>query len=289
MDKLIQRFLLYLRAERNASPHTLRAYQHDLNAYLAFLRAKYPSLGLERSHRVVVRDYLSELLASHLQSASRLRAVAVLRAFYKFLLRQEMIRQSPFLSLPMPKREKKLPRFLSEEEMGKLLELTRTSARKQAPRDRAMLELLYSSGLRVQELCLLNVEDVDLWAGMARVFGKGSRERLLPVGLTAQKAIHAYLGTRRHGPLFLNRQGGRLTDRGARLIVAKWVRLAALRQRVSPHSFRHSFATHLLDRGCDLRTVQELLGHRSLATTQIYTHVSTERLRKVYEKAFPRA
>jgi integrase/recombinase XerC len=292
MDKWIQRFLLYLRAERNVSPHTVRAYRHDLAEYLRFLQAKYPRLTLERSHRLVVRDYLAQLHDQSYQRATVVRAVAVLRSFYKFLLREGTIPQTPFAGLPMPKREKKLPRFLSEEEMNRLLEIPARSSDGHARRDAALLELLYSSGLRIQELCQLNVEDMDLWGGMVRVMGKGSRERLVPVGTTALKRVHSYLESRsekRSGPLFLNRSGTRLSERGARLVVARWVGRAALQRRISPHAFRHSFATHLLDRGCDLRAVQEMLGHKSLVTTQAYTHVSAEHLRKVYQKAHPRA
>jgi len=285
---------LYLRAERSASVHTLRAYQHDLNAFSAFLKEKYPRLTMDRGHRLVVRDYLAHLHDQNLQRATILRAIAVLRAFYKFLVQEGITPQTPFSGLPMPKREKRLPRFLPEEEMTRLLELPMQSKRTSALRDGALLELLYSSGLRVQELCQLNAEDIDLWGGMVRVFGKGAKERMVPVGKTALERIHAYLETRRPqgqrgAPLFFNPRGGRLSDRGARLVVSRWVRRAALRQNISPHSFRHSFATHLLGRGCDLKAVQEMLGHRSLVTTQAYTHVSADHLKKVYEKAHPRA
>jgi tyrosine recombinase XerC len=294
MDPLIQRFILYLRAERNASTHTLRAYQHDLKAYNAFLSDKYPRLGFDRSHRLIIRDYLAHLHEENAKRPTVLRAVAVLRAFYKFLMQEGLTTQTPFAGLPMPKREKRLPRYLPEEEMSRLLEVPAKSRRASAARDAALLELLYSSGLRVQELCQLNAEDIDLWSGMVRVFGKGGKERMVPVGETALKRIHAYLSARppqgpRGSPLFLNPHGSRLSDRGARLVVAHWVREASVQQKVSPHSFRHSFATHLLGRGCDLKAVQEMLGHRNLATTQTYTHVTGEHLKKVYEKTHPRA
>jgi integrase/recombinase XerC len=294
MDRWIQRFLIYLRAERNASEHTLRAYQHDLQDYWAFLQKKYPGLTLERNHRLVVRDYLSELHGRILKRATVLRSIAVLRAFYKFMMREEAIPKTPFVALPMPKKEKRLPRFLPEDDMAKLLDLPMRLKEKNCLRDAALMELLYSSGIRVQELCDLNVEDVDLWTGLARVFGKGSRERLVPVGSSALKIVHAYIESRpeakkRGAALFLGTEGGRLTSRTARMIVSHWVKKAALHQKVSPHTFRHSFATHLLSRGCDLRSVQELLGHKNLATTQTYTHVTAEHLRKVYEQAHPRA
>ena len=294
MDKLAQRFILYLRAERNVSPHTIRAYNHDLSDFLQFTNTKYPHLSLERSHRLIIRDYLAHLHDRDVKRSTFLRAVAVLRAFYKFLIQEGLASQTPFAGLPMPKREIRLPRFLPEEDMNRLLDLPTQSRRPTAARDAALLELLYSSGLRIQELCQLNAEDIDLWGGMVRVFGKGSKERMVPVGEMALKKIHAYLEARppkgqRATPLFLNPRGGRLSDRGARLIVSRWVRKASIQQRVSPHSFRHSFATHLLGRGCDLKAVQEMLGHRNLVTTQAYTHVTADHLKKVYEKAHPRA
>jgi len=163
MDKWIQRFLFYLRAERNASPHTLRAYQHDLSGFLAFVQAKYPGLPVERNQRIVVRDYLSELHGRNIQRATISRAVAVLRAFYKYLMREEAVGQTPFIRLPMPKRPKFLPRFLTEEEMSRLLDLPVERPVPSSLRDGALLELLYSSGLRIQELCRLNIEDIDFW------------------------------------------------------------------------------------------------------------------------------
>jgi tyrosine recombinase XerC len=294
MDRLIQKFLLYIRAERGSSAHTLRAYQYELKQFLVFLQSKYPQLSFDRSHRLVVRDYLSTLHEKKLQRASILRAIAVLRSLYKYLQREEIIAQNPFIGIPMPKREKRLPKAIAEDEMKKLLETPLRLKHKFSLRDSALMELLYSSGLRIQELCQLNIEDIDLWGGMVRAFGKGSRERLVPVGASAQKMLHAYINSRlpasrRSGALFFNHKGARISERGARGIVAKWVFEAAIHRKVSPHVFRHSFATHLLSRGCDLKSVQEMLGHRNLATTQTYTHVTPEHLKKVYEQAHPRA
>jgi tyrosine recombinase XerC len=294
MEQLVQRFLLYLRAERNASVHTLRAYQHDLQEYLAFLQAKYPRLSPERNHRLVIRDYLANLHEKAIQRATILRAIAVLRAFYKFLIQEGIVEKTPFVGLTMPRREQRLPNFLPEDAMKTLLDLPSHSKHKWALRDAALLELLYSSGLRIHELCQLNAQDIDPWGNMVRVFGKGGKERMVPVGDVALNRVHAYLETRRYNtergaPLFVNPAGNRLSERGARLVVSRWVRRAAIRQKVSPHSFRHSFATHLLNRGCDLRSVQEMLGHKNLVTTQTYTHVTAEHLRQVYQKAHPRA
>lgn len=294
MDREIRQYLLYLRAERNASDHTLRAYQHELSAYLAFIRQTYPQLPFSRSHRVVVRDYVGRLHERGLARASIRRAVAVLRAFYKFLVREDLVDQSPFLGLRMPKADKKLPRFLSEEDMRQVLDGVGQETTPDAVRDAALMELLYSSGLRLHELTQLNVTDIDLWTGLVRVIGKGNRERLVPVGKAALSRIRAYVearpaGAQRKGPLFLSRSGARMGDRSVRQAVQRWVDRASVSRRISPHAFRHSFATHLLNRGCDLRAVQELLGHKSLATTQIYTHVTTDRLLDVYQKAHPRA
>lgn len=293
IDDWIPKFVLHLRVERNASPHTLRAYQHDLREFSKFIQTKYP-LGVGDNLRLVVREYLSKLHQHGFKRNALLRPIAVLRAFFKYLVRQDVLAKTPFVGLPMPKREMRLPRFLSEAEMQSLLTLVSDAADKDRGRDSALMELLYSSGLRVQELCQLNVEDIDLFSGIVRVLGKGDRERVVPVGGQALKALQRYIESkpvtvRRSGALFRNPNGARLSDRGARAIVAKWVNRAALRQRVSPHAFRHSFATHLLNRGCDLRSVQEMLGHRNLSTTQNYTHVTAEHLRRVYEKAHPRA
>jgi len=187
-----------------------------------------------------------------------------------------------------------LPYFLSEAEMNTLLDLPATTNDRYAVRDGAMMELLYSSGIRIHELCQLKIQDVDIWSGLVRVMGKGNRERLVPVGKTALTRMRIYLEARpaaqqHSGPLFMAPKGGRLTEGAARVAVAGWVRQAALHKRITPHAFRHSFATHLLNHGCDLRTVQELLGHKSLTTTQTYTHVSAEHLQKVYRNAHPRA
>src|SRR4029077_8115865 len=196
IERWVQRFLLHLRAERNASPHTIRAYKHDLESFLTFLRERYPKAALERHHRLIVRDYLSRMHEKGLKRASFLRPVAVLRAFFKFLMRSEVMVQSPFVGLPMPKAEKRLPRYLTGVDMQRLLDIPRQSQGRQTLRDSALLELLYSSGLRIQELCQLNVEDIDLWSGMVRVYGKGSRERLIPLGQTAQKIVHRYIESR---------------------------------------------------------------------------------------------
>ena len=220
-----------------------------------------------------------------------LRKVSALRSFSRYLRQHAALKEDPFLNVPRPKKELKLPKFLTEGEIERLLDLEDGPPDPLRDRDRAILELLYSSGLRRSELVGLNVGDLDTLAGTVRVFGKGARERLSPVGRRALERIRAYL-QRRPGasagePLFVNNRLGRLSDAGVAFILTRWVRRSSLLKSVTPHVLRHSFATHLLNRGCDLRSVQELLGHKRLATTQIYTHMSLDRLKEVYGKSHP--
>lgn len=285
-----ERFLTHLRVSRNYSPQTLRAYTSDL----AHFSLAYPELEPAQIQRAQVRSYLAELQsASGLQRSSLLRRISALRSFLRFLRQEAVIAHDPFAAVPLPKKQKKLPRFLTEAEMKSLLD----GAGKGSPlpqRDRAILELLYSSGLRRSELSGLNVGDVDFFTGLARVFGKGSKERMVPVGDRALSCLRAYLTTRRSAdgrgdrPLFVNARGGRLSDAGVTFILRNWIRSSGFHKLVTPHMFRHSFATHLLNSGCDLRSVQELLGHKKLETTQVYTHLSLEKIQSVYRQAHPR-
>ena len=334
----VKRFFLFLRAERGASPNTLRAYEQDLREFLLFLSRRdaaakpadardlqgmlpldgagpsetggpakapgswdalsWPMEDLKnfRKCRLLVREYWASLSRRGVKDATLARKLASLRSFFRFLVLEDVLDHNPFKYLSLPRREKVLPKFLTEKEMGHFLSALENSKHKLAARDRALAELLYSSGLRIQEAVSLNAEDMDAWNGMVRVLGKGNKERLVPVGEAAAQCLEAYLSARRRkegrtmlrGPLFLNPRGGRLTVRGARVAICRWVRESALHKNVSPHMFRHSFATHLLNRGCDLRTVQEMLGHKNLSTTQRYTHTSVEQLKKVYERAHPR-
>ncbi len=284
----IRRFLAHLRGSRNFSPHTLRAYEGDLAAFAA----GDPAVGPADIDRVRVREFIAALQADHaLARASVLRKVSAVRSFARFLREQGELKHDPFANIPTPKREKKLPKFLTETEMGDLLE--KTPAGPYRERDRALLELLYSSGLRRSEASGLNVGDVDFVSGFARVFGKGSKERMVPVGDRALGALREYLrrrGAREGGePLFSSKNGRRLTPDGVAFVLRRWIKASGYLKSVTPHVFRHSFATHLLNQGCDLRSVQELLGHKNLVTTQVYTHVSLERLKKVYESAHPKA
>jgi len=300
MDSLLERYLRYLRAEKNASPHTLRNYCRDIAGFGDFLATKTDasSGGLwRRADRSMIRLYLSELTRKGLSKASIGRALSALRSFYRFMMREGVIQANPFAGVTGPRREKALPRFLDVDAARRLMEAA-SGDDLISIRDRAILEVLYSTGIRVGELVALDCGDIDLLGEVVRVKGKGRKERLAPLGSFAVRALARYFSARGIDPLrssgkgaiaFINREGGRLTDRSVREIVRKYLKKAAIPGRLSPHSLRHSFATHMLEAGADLRAVQELLGHSSLSTTQVYTHVTAERMKKVYEKAHPRA
>jgi integrase/recombinase XerC len=300
MKLLVDQFLLHLRAQRNFSKHTIKAYQFDLGefaAYAAAGRAAEPA-ALDR---LLMRGYIASLSAREVSRNTLLRKISAVRSFLRWLRENGKLETDPFDLITIPKKEKRLPRFMTEGEVGKLQDSNRpgeVNAREKnyyfALRDFALFELVYSSGLRRSEASGLNIGDVDLFSGFARVMGKGSTERLVPVGDRALGALRDYLETRpkplAHAqPLFLNARNTRLTGAGIALIFSRMARRARFARHVNPHSVRHSFATHLLDRGCDLKSVQEMLGHKNLQTTEIYTHVSLERLKEVYEKAHPRA
>jgi tyrosine recombinase XerC len=303
-----QRFLIYLRAEKNASPHTLRAYGGDLRCFQAFIKAKHSNISLEKCSRTVVRSYLAWLyedgqVRKSYQTTTLARRWASLRSFFRYWVREGVLQENPCRDLAGPKKKIKLPGFLTEPEVGRIFSDRYAPPNSLAAfRDRAILEVLYSTGVRVQEMSGLCIEDIDFWNGMLQVMGKGGRQRQVPVGDTALEAIRQYLQKRgedplapraghqlRARPLFTNLRGARLSTRWIHRLVQRWASASGLPLSVSPHTFRHTFATHLLDHGCDLRTVQEMLGHKNLSTTQIYTHVTPERLKKVYEKAHPRA
>jgi site-specific recombinase XerD len=237
-----------------------------------------------------VRKYLAVLKEKNLKSRSIARKLSALRSFFRFLTREGFIKANPVASIVSPKLDKHLPQFLTEDEAGRLIESS-IPKNNSGLRDRAILETFYSTGIRISELVGLNLDDVDFISGIVKVRGKGKKERLVPIGDHAINAIRAYLDKRKKQSqaLFLNPSLSRISDRGVRYIFKKYIRAAGIRQGVSPHTLRHSFATHLLNRGADLRTVQELLGHANLGTTQIYTHLTTERLKNVYDKAHPRA
>ena len=288
MDRYIEKFIRYLQIEKNYSRHTILNYKLDLEHFKNFLG----ELSLEKVDYLILRKYLAALKEKNLKSRSVSRRLSALRTFFKFLIREGLLKNNPVASLSSPKQDKPLPLFLTEEEVTKLIEAAQPKDER-GLRDRAVMETLYSTGIRVSELVGLNIEDIDFIGGVAKVMGKGKKERIVPIGDIALSTIRAYLERRKKHQeaqaLFLNKSGRRITDRGVRNIIDKYIRMAGIKQGVSPHTLRHSFATHLLDRGADLRSVQELLGHVNLSTTQIYTHLTTEKLKKVYDKAHPRA
>lgn len=288
--KEIEKFIQYLMAERNYSKHTARAYSVDMYAFADFVK-KNKNIELAQCDKNIIRDYLASLYNKNLKKSSIIRKLAVLKSFYKFLVISDIIKVNPTVSMATPKKDKRIPVFITEQEITKLFDLADIDLR-----DRAMIELLYSSGIRIEELVSRNLKDIDLLSGTLKVFGKGSAERIVPVGDKCLIAIKNYIDERRqkgldcsiNAPMFLNVQGKRITSRGARKVLHGWFVKAGLAKKVSPHTLRHTFATHLLDHGCDIRSVQQMLGHKNLSTTQIYTHVTLESLRKVYNSAHPR-
>lgn len=286
MSRHVDKFISYLQVEKNYSAHTILNYRIDLENFLGYID-KTPVQSVDYQ---LLRKYLAHLRTFDLKPRTLARKLSTLRSFYKYLFREGIIKNSPATLLMSPKLDKPLPKFLTETEMERFVEAPdiKTVSGK---RDRAILETLYSTGIRVSELVGLNIMDVDLIGNVAKVSGKGKKERLVPIGSKAVGAIKDYLDQRAETPqaLFLNKNGTRLTSRGVFNITDKYIKVASANKEISPHVLRHSFATHLLNRGADLRSVQELLGHVNLSTTQIYTHVSTDKLKKVYDKAHPRA
>ncbi len=295
MQEVFNRYIDYLEAERNVSPYTVRNYKTDLLEFFGFLRHKKID-SLDRVDKHVLRDYLQHLMEQGRVKASIARKLSAIRSFYRYLLREQMIAVSPVAETSSPKLDKRLPSFLSADEVTRLLEAPDLST-PQGQRDRAILELLYASGLRVSELAGINIEQVNLSTHEIRVRGKGSKERMVLMGEPAADALTAYLnqgrrelsGEKKTDAVFLNRGGGRLTERSVQYILQGCANRAGVGKRVYPHMLRHTFATHLLDGGADLRVVQELLGHASLSSTQIYTHVSKSHAKKVYLSAHPMA
>jgi len=294
-DELIEAFVVFQEAEKDASPRTLRNYTQALLAFQDFLGDKFPGWKhCEADHfRMWLFDSMKKELA---RSTIRLRFSA-LRSFYKFLVHRHGLAKSPLTDVQLPKPERKLPVVLSQAQCIELLELPlKAELPKQAPewlpvRDCAVLELFYSSGLRLSELAALNIEDIDTPGGTIRVIGKGNKERIVPIGSMAMNAIQIYRHAiqRHEGPLFISKLKKRMSTKAIGDLLKKYLKQSSIPFNVTPHKLRHSFATHMLDNGADLRTVQAMLGHASLSTTQIYTHVTKERLRESYDAAHPRA
>jgi integrase/recombinase XerC len=302
MQKLIEQFLEHLRYERNVSAHTLRNYQSDLEQFLEFLTAdeKRKAPEISEIDHLTIREWLATLHTAHKSKSSIARKLAALRTFFQFLVREGMLELNPAKLVATPKLEKKLPNHLSIEEAVRFIESPDPET-DLGKRDRAMLELMYATGVRVAELTTLNLPDVDFRNQLVRVTGKRRKQRIVPFGDPAGAAIGNYLlvrekflmnaplSKRDDAALFLNYQGTRITTRSVGRMVEKYIRICAGMHNISPHALRHSFATHLLDSGADLRDIQELLGHARLSTTQVYTHVSMEKLIEVYDKAHPKA
>jgi len=303
MDELIDRYVRYLQYERNASPHTIRNYRSDLLQFRDYLTRERPDKPVDvgRVDAVRIRGFLGYLFAQEEKKTSIARKLAAVRAFFKFLQREGVIKESPAALVSTPKLERHLPRIMTEEEMNTFLDRVVEAAKLGDPliqRDDAVLELLYASGLRVSELVGLDLRSVNFSDNMLLVRGKGRKERIVPFGSKAQQALWDYLPRRekllrehRTGcpALFLNARGGRLTTRSVDRLVKKYVRVFGPPVKVSPHSLRHAFASHLLSEGADLRSIQEMLGHKSLSTTQKYTQVSIQQLIDVYDKTHPKA
>ena len=296
-DPLVEEFLTYLRIERDASPRTIGNYRAEIRAFQTWFseRTKGRCEWL-RLDVFPIRGYLVHLTQYGYDRATIQLKMSALRSLFRWLVRTEQVKQNPLAGLTLPKKIRKLPKFLTIHQMEGLLSAPLADKDPDHAfavwRDKAILEVFYSAGLRIHELVQLNDDDTDLVGEVVRVRGKGKKERLSPLGGPAVETIQRYLELRRRsarGPLFVNQAGGRLTARSIQRLLKKYLIAANLDPSLTPHKLRHSFATHMLDAGADLRSVQELLGHASLSTTQIYTHVTPERLKKVYEKAHPRA
>jgi len=306
MEQLIEQFLEHLRYERNVSAHTLRNYASDLEQFLDHLAPPDAKSGKRQTPEIktidhlTIREWLAQLHSAQKKKASIARKLAALRTFFQFLVREGLLESNPAKLVSTPRLEKKLPKHLSIEEAIRFIE-TPDPETDLGKRDRAMLELMYATGIRVAELTTLDLGDIDFRNQLIRVTGKRRKQRIVPFGDPAANAIRNYLDVRDtflfHAPvskrdeeaLFLNYQGTRITTRSVGRMVEKYIKICSGIHQISPHALRHSFATHLLDSGADLRDIQELLGHARLSTTQVYTHVSMEKLVEVYDKAHPKA
>lgn len=295
LDLLIEGFLQYLRIEKNASNHTLNNYSKDLQQFADHLKQQRID-NIAAVSYLMVRTFLARLHAQDYARRTVARKLSALRSFFNYLMREGIVETSPFNYVRTPKLDKKLPKFLYAQEMQTLLDAPDGST-PLGKRDKAILETLYASGMRVSELVQLQMNSVDLDHGIALVFGKGAKERYVPLGEYAVTAIVQYLEQARslllkasnERALFLNYNGNRLSDRSVRRVLDKYVEQLAKARSISPHTLRHTFATHMLEAGADLRTVQELLGHENLSTTQIYTHVTKDHLQSIYNRSHPRA
>ncbi len=294
MQQAVTSFLDYLAGEKGYSPNTIAAYRNDLNQFLEYLQHVDDWVKVRKNSIIL---YVLHLRERDYAPTTVARKAACLKSFFHFLVEEGIIKDDPAATLTSPRVERHLPRGISQEEVARLLAQPGESSTAKDLRDKALLELLYASGMRVSELVSLNLEDIDLALGSVRCLGKGSKERLIPIHPEATQALERYLeegrpklvGDEAERALFLNMRGSRLTRQGLWLIVKEQAQAAGLGDEVTPHTLRHSFAIHVLDGGLNLRQVQELLGHASISTTQVYTHIATDRLREDFEEAHPRA
>jgi len=294
MKQKIEDYLEHLRYERNASLHTIDAYRRDLLQFRVFLESRH--IRFSQINNVVIRSFLAELYAKAEKKSTIARKLAAIRSFFQYCVGRKWLEDNPAKVVATPKQERHVPSFLSEEEMVALLELP-PGDKPLEVRDKALLELLYATGIRVSELVGLNLDDISFEERLIRVRGKGKKERLVPFGKIASQSLQFYLQRRNlinqgrvdETAVFLNYRGNRLSPRSVQRTVQRYLRQTALKRNISPHSLRHSFASHLLSRGADLRAIQELLGHESLATTQKYTHLDLKQLLQVYKKSHPRS
>lgn len=295
MEDHLQSFMHYLTVEKGLSKNTLESYKRDLKQFTSYLKQKHP-VKIEETSRQNIVSYLMSLREQGKATSTISRNMASIRAFYQFLLKDQIITSDPSILLETPKIERRLPKILSIAEVEILLQ-TPQSSTSFGQRDRAMLELLYATGIRVSELISLSIEDVHLQMGFVKCLGKGSKERVIPLGRVAIESLEQYLQVgryklnknKRSKALFLNHHGNPISRQGFWKIIKKHAKDAGIKKEITPHTVRHSFATHLLENGADLRSVQEMLGHADISTTQIYTHVTKTRLKDVYSKAHPRA
>ena len=305
MQEYIDRFSDYLKYQRNASEHTLRNYISDLDQFYDYLcprtaEGARTALNISEIDHITIREYMATLYQAKRKKTSISRKLATLRTFFRFLCREQVLEMNPARLVSSPRLEKRLPKVISIDEVIKFVE-TPDAETELGKRDRAILELLYATGCRVSEVAGMNLEDIDFNHETIRVRGKGRKERFVPFGSKAKEALGKYIDVRgallavapehkrEHKAVFLNYQGTRITTRSIGRLVDKYCKECAMANNISPHSLRHSFATHLLSAGADLRAIQELLGHARLSTTQIYTHVSIDQLMQVYDKSHPRA